>query len=686
MPLRSGDMELKDVTAMQIPPQAAGHAAPFADDFPDGKRRYALRLPSRRAYYIAAVVSAFWLGATIAFTLGYLGFDGVLALDWPWLAGLFFAAAFPISLVWFSANLARRALGLQFASEDLLQIAARLIEPEAAAGREVTRIGRAVRRELDALNAGLEAALGRVRTLEASVADRVRGIEDAARGLEERGDAIRASFREERESLAAFTSSLAADAERIGDTVRARSATLKQMVTAAGDDIAAAQQVLDARIGALGAALDVAATKAHSNAQIAERGAAALVAAADALDGRLDGFLQRGERQRSALGDAVAAMKAETQALEQALGRNLDALGGLGQQFAEQARRTEQITADLARRGEAASGGLGARAEAIVAALSGQIERLDSAAATAEERLKATSDAAAEAAERVRTTFEIAARGATSASEQSGTLTASAVASITAALETLTARTGEARAAAAQALAELKAEAENLPELISARLADAKASALALPAPAEASGPEAAPTTPPGPPGDGKPTDPGRPEWFGFARRLAGLVKRDPDPRTAAGADWRLSTALANVDEQPPLSIAKPALAGHSSIDLHREALHVVEKLQALAIDLDRALGDDPAPDLWRRYLAGERSVFTRRLINAIGREGADRIAHRYAADAEFRVHADRYMSEFEGLLDDAAARDRDQILVETFLTSQTGRLYLLLAAATGRL
>ena len=43
-------------------------------------------------------------------------------------------------------------------------------------------------------------------------------------------------------------------------------------------------------------------------------------------------------------------------------------------------------------------------------------------------------------------------------------------------------------------------------------------------------------------------------------------------------------------------------------------------------------------------------------------------------------------MQEFEGLLDDAASRDRDQILVETFLTSQTGRLYLLVAAATGRL
>ena len=92
------------------------------------------------------------------------------------------------------------------------------------------------------------------------------------------------------------------------------------------------------------------------------------------------------------------------------------------------------------------------------------------------------------------------------------------------------------------------------------------------------------------------------------------------------------------------------------------------------------------APDLWRRYVHGERSVFTRRLVASIGREGADKIAQRYSADGDFRHHADRYMTEFEGLLDDAASRDRDHVLVETFLTSQTGRLYLLLAAATGRL
>jgi hypothetical protein len=179
-------------------------------------------------------------------------------------------------------------------------------------------------------------------------------------------------------------------------------------------------------------------------------------------------------------------------------------------------------------------------------------------------------------------------------------------------------------------------------------------------------------------------SEPGKPEWFGFARRLAGLIRREPDVQ--AKADWRLSTALANVDERGFAGPRRMPDSHKTSIDLHREALHVVEKLQALAIDLDRALGDDPAPDLWRRYVNGERSVFTRRLVAMIGREGADRIAERYAADTDFRTHADRYMSEFEGLLDDAAARDRDQVLAETFLTSQTGRLYLLLAAATGRL
>ena len=691
-------MELKDVSSMHIPsqnaaaPSGAQTGAAFADEFPETQRRYQMRQPGKQTYVAAAVVSAFWVGSAAAFAFGWLGVEGVLALQWPWLAGLIFVAVFPVTFVWFAAYLSRRAESLKLASEDLMQIAARLTEPEGHAGREITRLGRAVRREIDALNTGLEGALLRVRSLEGSIAERLSAVEETARNLEERGDALRAALREERENLASVAHTLSADSDRMGEHLRQRAGALRESAQATAAEMAAAQEAVDGRIAVLGEALRQAAMTAQANAQTADRGAASLLAAAEALDGRMEAYLQRGERQRSALHEAVNALKLETQALESALGRNLDALGGIGESLSEQARRADQVASDIARRGEAASGFLGARADAIANAFASQVERLEGTATAAEERLKAAGTAAEHAAERVRTTFELATKGAALASEATGDAAASAMTAMSSALETLNQRTEAAREAAARAVAELKAEAEALPALLAERIKAIRAEELAAigappPTPALPS-PEAVAAA-----GESQTSDEdgaapdagGKPEWFGFARRLAGKIRKEPE--APQGADWRLATALANVDDRDiPRPAARKAPPPKQPIDLHSEALHVVEKLQALAIDLDRALGDDPAPDMWRRYINGERSIFTRRLVASIGRDGADKIAQRYAADTEFRHHADRYMQEFEGLLDDAASRDRDQILVETFLTSQTGRLYLLVAAATGRL
>ncbi len=684
-------MELKDVSSLHIPSQTAQQSAAFVEEFPENQRRYQMRQPGKQTYVAAAVVSAFWVGSAAAFAFGWLGVDGVLALDWPWLAGLIFVAVFPVTFVWFAAYLSRRAESLKLASEDLMQIAARLTEPEGHAGREITRLGRAVRREIDALNTGLEGALLRVRSLESSIAERLGAVEETARNLEERGDALRAALREERENLASVAHTLSADSDRMGEHLRQRANALRESAQMTAAEMAAAQEAVDGRINALGEALRQAALTAQTNAQTADRGAASLLAAAEALDGRLEAYLQRGERQRSALHEAVQALKGETQALESALGRNLDALGGIGESLSEQARRADQVASDIARRGEAASGFLGARADAIANAFASQVERLEGSAAAAEERLKAAGSAAEQAAERVRTTFELATKGAALASEATGDAAASAMTAMSSALETLNQRTEQAREAAARAVAELKAEAEALPALLAERIKAIRAEDLALigapppvealPSPEAVADASAAAIEDDAPASDGA----GKPEWFGFARRLAGKIRREPE--TPQGADWRLATALANVDDRDiPRPAARKAPPPKQPIDLHSEALHVVEKLQALAIDLDRALGDDPAPDMWRRYINGERGIFTRRLVASIGRDGAEKIAQRYAADTEFRHHADRYMQEFEGLLDDAASRDRDQILVETFLTSQTGRLYLLVAAATGRL
>jgi hypothetical protein len=147
---------------------------------------------------------------------------------------------------------------------------------------------------------------------------------------------------------------------------------------------------------------------------------------------------------------------------------------------------------------------------------------------------------------------------------------------------------------------------------------------------------------------------------------------------------WGLSELLAAAEHKPA---ADPAdLSGTGDRDFQRASLHVIETLQALAIDLDAALEQSPPAELWQRYQAGERNVFTRRLYNLAGRELYDRIAAKYRKDADFRTHVDRFTTTFESLLGAATARDRDNILVQTYLTSDTGKVYLMLGQATGKL
>jgi methionine synthase I (cobalamin-dependent) len=78
--------------------------------------------------------------------------------------------------------------------------------------------------------------------------------------------------------------------------------------------------------------------------------------------------------------------------------------------------------------------------------------------------------------------------------------------------------------------------------------------------------------------------------------------------------------------------------------------------------------------------------VFARRLAGSLGSEHLQMIAQKHRTDREFRDTVDRYVQQFEALLEHTARNDRDNVLVETYLASQTGKVYMTLATATGRL
>ncbi|HEY7973539.1 MAG TPA: hypothetical protein VID96_11460, partial [Xanthobacteraceae bacterium] len=117
-----------------------------------------------------------------------------------------------------------------------------------------------------------------------------------------------------------------------------------------------------------------------------------------------------------------------------------------------------------------------------------------------------------------------------------------------------------------------------------------------------------------------------------------------------------------------------------------RPTRHTIESLDSLSVDIARMIDHDAAAELWERYNRGERNVFTRRLYTMQGQKAFDEIRRRYRADREFKQTVDRYIAEFERLLEEVSRDDRGQVVVRTYLTSETGKVYTMLAHAAGRI
>ncbi|WP_031193718.1 MULTISPECIES: hypothetical protein, partial [unclassified Mesorhizobium] len=160
--------------------------------------------------------------------------------------------------------------------------------------------------------------------------------------------------------------------------------------------------------------------------------------------------------------------------------------------------------------------------------------------------------------------------------------------------------------------------------------------------------------------------------------------QRDANARTPQGGWVRDLLTGASREEE----VARPAAPAEAprATPAQRSPLHVMESLNSLSVDIARAIDHDASIELWNRYRRGERDVFTRRLYTLKGQQTFDEIRRKYQAEAEFRAAVDRYCDDFEKLLKDVSRNDRDNIMAQTYLTSDTGKVYTMLAHASGRL
>ncbi|WP_245497983.1 hypothetical protein, partial [Rhizobium ruizarguesonis] len=166
------------------------------------------------------------------------------------------------------------------------------------------------------------------------------------------------------------------------------------------------------------------------------------------------------------------------------------------------------------------------------------------------------------------------------------------------------------------------------------------------------------------------------------------------EPARAEGGGWisdllRGASRDEAADEAParaPARQAETAAPATRSNSDNRNPRHVVESLNSLSVDIARAIDHDASVDLWRRYQRGERDVFTRRLYTLKGQQTFDEIKRKYDREPEFRTAVDRYIGDFEKLLADVARTDPNRTVTQSYLTSDTGKVYTMLAHAAGRL
>ncbi|MEM0908988.1 MAG: hypothetical protein AAGJ94_16610, partial [Pseudomonadota bacterium] len=99
-----------------------------------------------------------------------------------------------------------------------------------------------------------------------------------------------------------------------------------------------------------------------------------------------------------------------------------------------------------------------------------------------------------------------------------------------------------------------------------------------------------------------------------------------------------------------------------------------------------KAIEDGVYRDIWARHHRGERQIFSRQLYTLDGQQTFEDVRRRYQRDREFRGDVDRYVDEFEELITDTSREDSSGRRTRDTLMSDDGKLYTLLAHASGRL
>lgn len=162
--------------------------------------------------------------------------------------------------------------------------------------------------------------------------------------------------------------------------------------------------------------------------------------------------------------------------------------------------------------------------------------------------------------------------------------------------------------------------------------------------------------------------------------------------------DSRSRQALAKLSQEASDAVAKnqntlqqvdqltKRVEHHTTSDLIRASSLIVDALNSLSIDINKSLNAALSDEDWSKYLAGDKSIFTRQTVQAMSKSEKEDLRKRLDQDPELKETVFHYLKDFELLMTRAMRGNEPTSLSVAIVSSDIGKLYVALSQSVRRL